>query len=90
MKDNIIFRSGSEIQTEPLAAVAEITTDELHIQYIGYARRGSKTLDDKSYCILRIMCNRETGVTTYMYSNGSLERNVSFNERENIEYSFLI
>ncbi|MBR2618563.1 MAG: hypothetical protein IKC81_04590 [Paludibacteraceae bacterium] len=87
MTDNIIFRPGGE---EPVSVVAEACNETHHVQYLGYARRGTKNLDEARYCILRIACDKATGITTYEWSNGSLERNVPFTDRENIEYSFLI
>lgn len=88
--DNIIFRPNTSIKAEPICVSAEECTDTHHIQYIGYARRGTKTLDDAKFCILRIKHEKETGITTYQWSNGSLERNVPFTDRKNIEYLFLI
>lgn len=88
--DNIVFRSGIDVYTEPMAVVAETCNEDQHIQYIGYAKRGCQSIEDKKFCIVRVMCNRQTGITTYQYSNGSLERNVAFSERETLNYQFLI
>lgn len=87
MTDNIIFRPGAE---EAISVVAEACNDTHHIQYIGYAKRGTTNLDEARFCILRISCDKQTGITTYQWSNGSLQRNVAFSERENISYHFLI
>lgn len=87
MADNIIFRPGTE---EPVSVVAEACNETHHVQYLGYARRGTKNLDEANFCILRIACDKATGITTYQWSNGSLQRNVAFSERENIDYQFLI
>ncbi len=88
--DNIIFRNNSSIQAEPISVSAERCTDTHHIQYIGYARRGTNSLEEAKFCILRITLEKESGITLYEWSNGNLERNVPFTERENLEYSFLV
>ncbi len=87
MIDNIIFKPGKE---EPVCVVAEASNETHHIQYMGYARRGTTNLDEDKFCILRVACDKQTGITTYQWSNGSLQRNVAFSERENVSYNFLI
>lgn len=87
--DSIIFSTNLMQSAEQPTVIKEVISSTETVRYIGFAKRGALSLNHSVFAIVKVTQDMVTNITTYQYSNGSMDRNCAFNGCENLSYSFL-
>lgn len=87
--DNILFLGTTTQANLQFATHLRTADDEFITDYYGYAKPGTKSITEPSYFIRRVQTHLVSGITTCMFSNGTMQRNVAFTDFAEVEYQFL-
>lgn len=89
MDNTLQFLSTTAQANIPFAAHLHVQDDNYSTDYYGYAERGTKSIDEQKFFIRRVQTDLASDITTNMYSNGTMDRNVRFTDATEINYYFL-
>lgn len=87
--DPLIFLGTTTQANTPFACHLRVQDDEFSTDYYGFAKPGTKSITEPNYFIRRVQTDLASGITTNMYSNGTMERNIAFSNFAEVNYQFL-
>jgi len=87
--DNINFASLVTQAAVSPTAILEMSDTNFENTYLGYAGTNVSSLSDEKFAVCRVQKIKASGITTFMWANGTIERILPFENPDLLNYSFL-